>query len=88
MDKTNFILLGPKIITNKITISICIQNSQIKHVFSIKFLGVIIKSELSWIDHILFIKNKISKNIGIIFKIKYKIPKHIPYTHTLNENEI
>ena len=77
MDKTNFMLLGPKIITNKITISICIKNNQIKRVFSIKFLGVIINSELSWIDHILFIKNKISKNIGIIFKIKCKIPKHI-----------
>ena len=35
---------------------------------NIKFLGVIIDNKLNWSDHILYIKNKISKSIGIINK--------------------
>ena len=35
-----------------------------------KFLGVIIDSKLNWSDHIAYIKNKISKSIGILTKIR------------------
>ena len=35
-----------------------------------KFLGVIIDSKLNWSDHITNIKNKISKSIGILTKIR------------------
>ena len=34
------------------------------------FLGVIIASKLNWSDHITYIKNKISKSIGILTKIR------------------
>ena len=33
-------------------------------------LGVIIYSKLNWSDHIAYIKNKISKSIGILIKIR------------------
>ena len=36
--------------------------------FLTKFLGVIIDDKLNWSDHILYVKNKISKSIGIIHK--------------------
>ena len=35
-----------------------------------KLLGVIIDSKLSWVDHIQFIKKKISKGLGILCKTK------------------
>ena len=35
-----------------------------------KFLGVIIDSKLNWPDHIAYIKNNISKSIGILTKIR------------------
>ena len=35
-----------------------------------KFLGVIIDSKLSWVDHMQFIKKKISKGLGILCNAK------------------
>ena len=35
-----------------------------------KFLGVIIDNKLNWAAHILYIKSKISKSIGILLKIR------------------
>ena len=37
---------------------------------SAKYLGVIIDHRLNWIDHIAYVKNKISKGIGIIYKAR------------------
>ena len=36
----------------------------------LKYLGVIIDSKLNWIPHITYVKNKISKVIGIMFKAR------------------
>ena len=42
---------------------------------NIKFLGVLIDKNLTWKDHISSIKNKISKNIGLIFRAKNVVNK-------------
>ena len=42
----------------------------IDKVRTFKFLGVIIDDKLRWTDHVLYIKNKLSKGIGIICKAK------------------
>ena len=76
-DKTCFILFGPKIGTNAVKINIYFNNNLIKNVSSTKFLGIIISSNLSWADHIKFISKKISKNIGIIYKLKNNFPEYI-----------
>ena len=47
-----------------------IRNQNITCVNNTKFLGVIIDNKLKWLDHITFIKNKISKSIWIINKIR------------------
>ena len=47
-----------------------INGNMIRKVESTKFLGVIIDSKLSWSEHIHHIKNKISKSIGIIHKVR------------------
>ena len=52
-----------------------IRNQNLSSVNNTKFLGVIIDKKLNWVDHITFIKNKISKSIGIINKIRKFLDK-------------
>ena len=47
---------------------IFIDHEPIEKVEHFKFLGVVIDSKLSWVDHIQFIKKKISKGLGILCK--------------------
>ena len=47
-----------------------IQNQNITSVNNTQFLVVIIDNKLKWLDHITFIKNKISKSMSIINKIR------------------
>ena len=41
-----------------------------------KFIGVIIDNKLRWSDHINYIKNKLSKSIGIINKTRNFLNKN------------
>ena len=62
---------------------ISIRNNAIDEVKSTKFLGVIIDDKLKWIEHIQYIKNKISKSIGILiilYTILYYTIYYILYT--------
>ena len=47
------------------------NNSTIKREYGIKFLGVILDENLTWRKHINIIENKISKNIGLLYKAKF-----------------
>ena len=51
-----------------------INSTYIKHVESHKFLGVTIDNKLSFSPHISEISNKISKSIGIMFKLSQYLP--------------
>ena len=46
------------------------NNSEIARNESIKFLGVLLDENLSWKTHMKYMENKISKNIGILFKAR------------------
>ena len=47
-----------------------INNRETAQTESIKFLGVLLDENLSWKTHIKYIENKISKNIGILFRAR------------------
>ena len=47
-----------------------INGSEIKREYQLKFLGVILDENMTWKKHIELIENKISKNIGIMYKVK------------------
>ena len=47
----------------------------INRVNSLKYLGVIIDQKLNWIEYIAYVRNKISKGIGIIFKARAILDK-------------
>ena len=47
-----------------------INSNEIKRSSSIKFLGVLVDENLTWIDHITLVENKLSKNLGLLHKAK------------------
>ena len=46
------------------------KGKTVQYVSTTKFIGVIIDNKLKWNDHIIYIKNEISKSIGIISKMR------------------
>ena len=76
LKKTNFVMFGsPSKIRKLRKCEIFLENINISRTNTAKFLGVIIDETLSWKNHINNIKGKISKNIGIIKRLKYKLPE-------------
>ena len=59
---------------------VTINNSKIDYVNSIKFLGLIYDSHLTWKDHIHYSSSKIAKNTGILARIRYFIGKETALT--------
>ena len=55
---------------------ITINGKNVAYTKNTKFLGVIIDNKLTWSDHIIYIKNKISKSIGIILKTRNFLTKN------------
>ena len=47
-----------------------INNQEITRKNSIKFLGVMLDENLNWKDHIKVIENKVSKNLGLIYRAR------------------
>ena len=75
ISKTNFMVFGTqKFDKNKFTDSIRIENCIIDQVDVIKFLGVYIDSKLSWKHHISQLSLTISRNIGVLYKLRQKLP--------------
>ena len=70
--KTNFMLFSNSAI--EIPCEVKIHNSVIKKTDCCKFLGLFIDSGLKWNNHIDHLCKIISRNIGVINKIKYFVP--------------
>ena len=51
--------------------SMTFNNIEIKRENSVKFLGVIIDENLTWKIHIEVVENKISKNIGVLYRTSH-----------------
>ena len=64
-------VFSPKRKSLPFNVNIQIEGQEIQQVDKTKFLGVLIDNCLSWKHHIHYIRNKIAKSIGIIFKAKH-----------------
>ena len=51
-------------------VPITIRNENINETNSIKILGIIFDNKLKWHEHIIYIKNIVSRAIGIIYKAR------------------
>ena len=57
-----------------------INEVEVERVSAIKVLGVIIDNNLNWKPHISYTKNKISKSIAILYKVKDFLNEKSLYT--------
>ena len=84
IDKTNFVIFHPYNKPLKQNITLKINKSAISEKDHVKYLGIIIDSTLSWKIHIDNVSSKISKSIGLLYKIRYfvniKIMKTLYYS--------
>ena len=69
ISKTNFVLFHP---TNKPTIpvTILINKQAIDEVKCVKYLGILIDSQLTFKNHIGELNKKISRSIGVLYKLR------------------
>ena len=73
-DKTKFTLFDKVIQKDNIPLvlpTLKINNTLIKRVDHIKFLGVLLDENLTWKNHINLIENKTSKSLGILHPAKF-----------------
>ena len=75
IQKTHYMMFHRTKIKKKNRKQIIICGNDINYASSTKFLGVIIDNKMSWAEHILYIKNKISKSVGIINKVRNFVDK-------------
>ena len=75
LSKTNYMLFSNTI--NNLPGPITINNTDINKVQSMKFLGVHIDCKLSWKNHINQMCKVISRNIGVINRLKWTLPPKI-----------
>ena len=74
VTKTSYIIFCNKKLPD---INIRIQDASLNRQFDTKFLGVILSANLKWNKHIEVVSNKISKNVGIISKVRHLLPSHL-----------
>ncbi len=75
IEKTHYMVFHRAKIKDRLSINVRMQGRPVNEAKSIKFLGVIIDNKLNWNEHIIYIKNKISKSIGIIYKTRKFVDK-------------
>ena len=74
IDKTNYIIFHPYNKPMKKHITIKMNKKAIEEKEFIKYLGVFIDSTLSWKHQISSISKKISRSIGIMYKLRPFLP--------------
>ena len=72
IDKTHYMLFSNSL--NSVSDYVKINGINLNQVYSIKFLGLYIDSDLSWKTHINYLSKILSRNIGILNKLKYFSP--------------
>ena len=69
INKSNFIIFHSCRKVIKCSSSLSINNISFNRVSSIRYLGVLIDEHLSWLTHISYVQNHVSRNVGIISRI-------------------
>ena len=77
VDKTEFIIFRPprKSLNNRIVLNL--DHNKIYESTKIKYLGLLLDSRLSWKIHISELSKKLSRAIGMLYKIRTYTPKPI-----------
>ena len=73
LTKTKYILFHRLYQRDEIPLKlpkVSIGNQFVKREHSMTFLGVLLDENITWINHLKLIEKKVSKNIGILYKVK------------------
>ena len=70
IEKTNFVVFRPYNKPLKYNITLKIQKNAISEKNHVKYLGIMIDAGLTWQAHIDTISNKLSRAIGLLYKIR------------------
>ena len=74
-DKSRFVLFGStRRLKSLNAVSIKINESPLEHANSFKYLGVTLREDLSWNEHIKNIVNKTNQRLGLLRRIKTLLP--------------
>lgn len=73
IDKSNFVIFHPPQRKLPFRVTFSLNGINLNQEFSIKYLGIIIDSNLSWKSHVSHIAKKIKRNIGIFSKLHYYV---------------
>ena len=61
-------------------VNVKIDNTMIERVQTFNFLGIMLNETLSSKSHIAMVNNKISKVIGILYRLKHVFPEYVLFT--------
>ena len=76
ITKTNFVIFHPKN-KPKVPVTILINKEAIDEEYVVKYLGVLVDSQLTFKFHIDELKKKVSRAIGVLYKLKPFVPPSI-----------
>ena len=75
LDKTKSMIIGSnRKLSNITSFSLSVSDNDINTVPSFKYLGVMISTNFTWVNHIEYISSKINKNLGLLRRIKHLLP--------------
>ena len=80
LKKTCFMGFGAKAHSSFGSNKISLNGVDIAKVSHAKFLGVLVDDKLTWKSHITHISNKVAKNIGILNKLRHRVPLNTLHT--------
>lgn len=75
IKKTHYMIFSNRHVTSAKFVHI--KGLRIEQVYCTKFLGVFIDDKLTWKEHIMYTKNKISKCIGMLHKVSKVFSKNV-----------
>lgn len=74
VEKTNLLYFTNNNQHKEFTMSVSLNGSKITRKDEAKFLGVIVDSKLNWKKHLTALKSKVSRNAGILYKLREILP--------------
>jgi hypothetical protein len=76
-DKTHYVIFSNRNFDAPSLPLITLNNQVLELKTNTKFLGVVLDKTLSFKEHTAYIRSKIAKSIGILFKAKQKLPNSL-----------
>ena len=74
IDKTNFVVFHPPRVKIPEPVIVKFGRKKIQRENRVKFLGILLDATLSWKHHINELSKKLSRTLGLFFKIRHYVP--------------